>query len=130
MSRISKWVPVMLVAGLFYIPTGVSAQEIYTTKELTELPSIKSAQQAQLVLLESYPRNMQSLGVTGVVQVRFVIDADGKVVEDSVDVIASWSTLLGDAAARAVTAIEFAPGEKDGKAVSSVVMMPIRYTLE
>ena len=129
MSRISKWVPVMLVAGLFYIPTGVSAQEIFTTRELTELPSIKSAQQAQQVLLNSYPSSMQSIGVTGVVQVRFVIDANGKVDEDSVEVIASWSTILGEAAALAVTAIEFTPGEKDGDAVSSVVMMPIRYTL-
>ena len=120
----------MLVAGLFYIPNGVSAQEIFTTNELTVLPAVRSAQQAHQVLLESYPSSMQFIGVTGVVQIRFVIDSDGKVTEDSVDVITSWSKVLAAAAAQAVTHIEFEPGEKDGVAVSSVVMMPIRYTLE
>ncbi len=63
-------------------------------------------------------------------QLRFVIDADGKVAEDSVDIIAAWSKLLGDAAAEAVTDIAFIPGKKDGSAVSSVVMMPIRYAFQ
>ena len=130
MAKIARWMSAMMVAGLVYIPADVSAQQIFNTRELTEIPAIKSAEQAKRVIVRTYPGNLQSRGIGGTVQLRFVIDADGKVVEDSVDIIAAWSKLLGDAAAEAVTDIEFIPGKKDGSAVSSVVMMPIRYAFQ
>ena len=130
MAKIARWMPAMMVAGLVYIPADVSAQQIFNTRELTEIPAIKSAEQAKRVIVRTYPRNLKSLGIGGTVQLRFVIDADGKVAEESVDIIAAWSKLLGDAAAEAVTEIEFIPGKKDGSAVSSVVMMPIRYAFQ
>ena len=103
--------PAMMVAGLLYIPADVSAQEIFTTRELTEIPAIKSAHQAEQVLVRAFSSNLSGVAIHGVVQLRFVVDADGKVDKDSVDIISAWSKWLGHTAAEAVTDIEFVPGK-------------------
>ena len=127
MARIAYGVLALLTAGSFLLPHHASAQAAVEAKDLTELPSIKSAAQAQRVISQSYPRNLQTAGISGTVQVRFIVGADGKVAAGSVEILATNSQALGEAAAQAVSGIEFNPGKKDGAAVAAYVVMPIRY---
>jgi protein TonB len=126
----AKRFPMLLVAGLAIVPAQVAAQTVFEMSDLSEMPSLKSADQAQRAISRSYPQNLQDAGIGGTVQIRFVVGPDGRVAESTVEVLATSSRLLGEAAAKAVSAIEFVPGKKDGAAVASFVVMPIRYAVQ
>jgi protein TonB len=126
----AKLFPMLLVAGLAIAPAQAAAQTVFETSDLSEMPSLKSADQTQRAIARSYPQNQQDAGIGGTVQIRFVVGSDGKVAESTVEVLATSSKLLGEAAAKAVSAIEFVPGKKDGSAVASYVVMPIRYAVQ
>lgn len=126
MSRIAGFVAAVLIALTFVAPQAASAQA-FSPEQLSEMPKVKSASQAQHVIQRAYPREMQEAGVGGKVQVRFVVKADGSVDATSVEVVAASMKALGEAAADAVCKIEFVPGKKDGSAVDAVVMMPISF---
>lgn len=130
MARMAKRFPMLLVAGLAIVPAQVAAQTVFEMSDLSEMPSLKSADQAQRAISRSYPQNLQDAGIGGTVQIRFVVGPDGRVAESTVEVLATSSRLLGEAAAKAVSAIEFVPGKKDGAAVASFVVMPIRYAVQ
>ena len=126
MSRFARIMSVAVVALMLIAPRSVSAQA-YTPDQLTEMPKVKSASQAQKVIAHAYPQEMEMAGVGGKVQIRFVVNADGSVDAKTVEVVAASMKALGQAAAEAVCKIEFVPGKKDGSPVASVVMMPISF---
>lgn len=126
MARIAKWGAWAVAALVFLAPVGVSAQT-YSVDQLSDLPQVKSPQQAARIIQREYPSSLQSNGIGGRVQLRFVVDAEGKVDPSSVEVVAASVKALGDAAVKAVARIEFVPGKKDGANVASVVLMPITF---
>ena len=128
MARIAKWTPVVGALALLLVPVQSAAQdEVYSLAEVTEQPGLKSGRQAQRVILRSYPRQLQDAGIGGKVQVRFIVDASGKVEEDSIEVVATTVQALGVAAVKAVADIQFVPGKKDGNPVRTRVVMPISF---
>ena len=127
MRRIVRWAPAMMVVGLLFAPVTAAAQEAFRLSELSEKPSIKSPQQAQRAIARTYPRDMQREGIGGTARIQFIVDVDGKVSADSVEILGSSRETFGEAAASAIADIEFLPGKKDGRAVRSIVVMPIRY---
>ena len=129
MARIARWLPALAVCAVILLPDQGWAQQehVYKISELTELPKIKSAKQAQETIDRSYPRVLRDQSVGGKVRLQFVVTSSGKVDPESVVVLAATVGALGDAAAAAVKAIEFVPGKKDGTAVSSMVVIPISY---
>lgn len=130
MTKIFRWIPAMTVVGLLFMSADISAQQTFSTDELVQPPSFESAQQAHGAITRSYPIDLQDARIGGTVLVRFIVDADGKVSPHSVDIIAASSSELGEAAARAVTSIQFVPGQRDGTAASTLVEMPIRYLIQ
>ncbi len=128
MARIAKWTPALAVLALLLSPAdGAAQQDYYTLAEVTERPGLKSGRQAQQVILRSYPQALQDAGVGGKVQLRFVVDANGKVEASTIEVIATTVQALGAAAVEAVAKIEFKPGKKDGSPVRTLVVMPIAF---
>ena len=126
MARIAKWGALALVAVALLMPAGVSAQA-YTPDQLTDMPKVKSPNQAAQAIQREYPMSLQDNGIGGRVQIRFVVNADGKVDPASVEVVAASVKALGEAAMKAVQKIEFVPGKKDGSAVAAIVVMPITF---
>ena len=126
MARIAKGLFIVALALVVLAPSQAAAQA-FSPDQLTEMPSLKSASQAQRAIERAYPRSLQDNGITGKVQVRFVVQADGSVDPSSVEVVAASVKALGEAAADAVAKIEFNPGKKDGAAVAAVVVMPIAF---
>ena len=127
MARIASRFAALFVAAFIILPAHVSAQQAFELKDLSEAPAIKSSSQAQSVIARSYPAHLQNAGIGGSVQVRFVVGPDGSVDSGSIEILAASSQALGEAAMEAVSKIEFTPGKKDGAAVPSYVVMPIRY---
>ena len=126
MARIARWGGVAALAIALMMPTSAAAQ-VFEPGELSELPKIKSPNQAQSAIIRTYPKALQDNGVGGKVQLRFVVKADGTVDAESVEIVAASVKALGSAAKRAIAAIKFVPGKKDGSAVDSKVVMPITY---
>ncbi len=128
MARIARWTPVLAVLALLLAPThGAAQQNYYTLAEVTDQPGLKSSRQAQQVILRNYPQALQDAGVGGKVQLRFIVDASGKVESSTIEVVATTVQALGEAAVEAVADIEFEPGKKDGSPVRTLVVMPISF---
>ena len=128
MARIARWAPVVAALTLLLSPAdGTAQQNYYTLAEVTERPGLKNSQQAQEVILRAYPQELQDARVGGRVQLRFIVDANGKVEAGTIEVINTPVQALGEAAVEAVAKIEFEPGEKDGSPVRTLVVMPIAF---
>lgn len=71
---------------------------------------------------------MRSLAREGLVELDVLIDATGQVRE--VTIISSTGPEFSQAAEAAIRASTFAPGEVDGKAVTTVLRLPISFRLK
>lgn len=89
---------------------------------LTALP--RFIRQAQPL----YPDAMRSLARAGMVEMDVLIDAMGQVRE--VTIVSSTGPEFSEAAEAAIRASTFAPGEVDGKAVTTVLRLPISFRLK
>lgn len=101
--------------------TGQAQEKVYAPGELTELPRLADNAQAARVLGRTNP------GRSGRVQLKLVVNPDGRVDPASIEVVAASDDSLVEAATRAVRELEFVPGKKDGSPVRSMVLFPVRY---
>ncbi len=76
-----------------------------------------------------YPEQARRQHKTGVVTLKFLVDAEGRVLTPSV-VEASPPGLFEESALAAVANWRFAPAMRQGKAVSTWLILPVRFTLE
>lgn len=75
-----------------------------------------------------YPSDARSRGRSGVVHLEVDVDADGRV--EAVRVVESSGTRsLDRAAVRAISRWKFSPALRDGRAVSSTLHVPVRFSL-
>ncbi|MCC7002211.1 MAG: energy transducer TonB [Gemmatimonadaceae bacterium] len=120
-----------LFAALAFVslPSMVWGQEeqIYNPSELDSPPRLSSQEMTARLLARSYPADLQKSGVTGIVQVQFVVDKTGKVDPNSIKIVSSTVPQLADAAKKVVEEIKFRPGQVKGQAVKSMVLLPIVY---
>lgn len=110
---------VMIVA--LALPRGVQAQEVFTPDQLTQAPRLASASRTAELLRSAAP------GVGGTVRLQMVVGADGKVEAGSVKTLDSTSDRLTAAAEKVALRIEFKPGEKDGRPVRTLVVLPLSF---
>ena len=103
------------------------AETVYSQSELDTPPKLSSQEMTARLLAKSYPPALKSAGVTGTVQVQFVVDEAGKVEPNSVKVLSSTVPALADAAVAVVGEIKFKPGVLKGQPVKTAVLLPIVY---
>ncbi len=75
-----------------------------------------------------YPEMARKLGIEGLVLCAVTIDAEGSVT--AVEVIASESPMLDEAARRALLGWKFSPALQSGQPVASRVVVPVRFALD
>jgi TonB family protein len=117
----------LLCAGPFARPAAAQDDKVYPIAELTNPPKLASAVQAARLISESYPADLKSRGVGGMVELQFVVDSKGKVEAGSVEVVDATQTALGEAAKKVVAKLDFQPGKLNGAAVKTKVVLPIIY---
>ncbi len=119
----------LLAVVLLSIPAALHAQDetVYSPSELDKPAQLSSAEMTARLLARSYPAALQRAGITGTVQVQFVVDQAGKVEPATIKVLSSTVPALAEAAAGIVGEIRFRPGQVKGQAVKSVVLLPIVY---
>ncbi len=125
--RPALWAVAALLVCMPFTAQAQDATTVYSPSELDVQPRLSSTEMTARLLARSYPAALQRAGVTGTVQVQFVVDASGKVDQTSVKVLSSTVPQLADAAKGVVPEIRFRPGEVGGKPVASVVLLPIVY---
>jgi periplasmic protein TonB len=118
--RQARWLAVSTVA-LACFAGSAAAQDAYTVDQLSQQPRIASPTKTAEMLRSA------AGGASGTVRVQFIIGPDGKVEEGSVKTVHSTNDRLTAAAEKVILRIEFRPGEKDGKPVRSVVILPLTF---
>jgi TonB family protein len=114
---------------LFAMPTAAAhAQDkVYGLSEVTTQPRLAAPSQALRVIQASYPFDLKSKGITGEVELAFVVSTTGKVESGSVEITDSTNPALGEAAKGAVEKLEFTPAKVGNNTVRSKVVLPIAY---
>jgi periplasmic protein TonB len=102
------------------IGTGKIA-DLFDIKDLDQIP------QATYQPAPQYPYEMKRAGVTGRVEVGFIVDTSGNVRDAYV--IKSSSPEFEEAALQAIRKWRFRPGKKGGKVVNTKMKQPLSFTL-
>lgn len=77
-----------------------------------------------------YPRMMQQASIEGQVTLQFVVEADGHVAEDNIQVLGSTHRAFEGPAKEMINKCLFRPGRVRGSAVRVLVQMPIAFVLQ
>ena len=117
----------LVLASPFARPAAAQDAKVYAIAEVTNPPKLSSTVQAARLISESYPVDLKSRGVGGMVELQFIVDSNGKVDASSVEVVDATQTALGEAAKKVVAKLDFSPGKVNGAAVKTKVVLPIIY---
>lgn len=118
---------VAVLCGPFARSAAAQEDKVYPISELSNPPKLTSTVLAARLIHESYPVELRSRGVGGMVELQFIVDAKGKVDPSSVEIVDATQTALGEAAKRVVTRLDFSPGKLNGTSVRTKVVLPIIY---
>ena len=101
---------------------------VYWVEEMPEFPGGMDALPEYLKKEIRYPEVCRTLGITGVVQVEFVVERDGSI--SNVRVLDPVYKDLDAEAVRVISGFpKWKPGKQMGKAVRVFYQIPIRFTL-
>jgi TonB family protein len=128
-TRLSRVAPVAVLAVLLALPAvRAEAQEkVYELKDVTTQPRLAQPSYALRAITASYPSDLKSKGISGEVELTFVVSTTGKVEPGSVEVTDASVPALGEAAKGVVEKLEFSPAKVGNNAVRSKVILPIAY---
>ena len=82
---------------------------------------VERAVQVSRLVTPKYPESLESVGVEGMVAMRFIVGTDGKVEPGSIQVIDSPHTLFTSAVRQALLNTRYRPAEAGGRAVRQLV---------
>jgi periplasmic protein TonB len=101
--------------------SGDSSRPLFSTIEVDELPEPVEGFQPR------YPDELRRAGVSGLVQVQYVVGSDGRVDEQSIRVLASSHPAFLLAALQALRGSRFKPARRGGRPVAVLVQQTIRF---
>ncbi len=96
-------------------------ENLFDIKDLDQIPQARFQPQPQ------YPYEMKRAGVTGRVDIGFIVDTSGNVRDAYV--IKSSSPEFEESALQAIRKWRFSPGKKGGKVVNTKMRQPLSFTL-
>jgi protein TonB len=105
------------------ITDAVIAGETYTSDEVDEPVQRIGGPEPR------YPEVMRSVGIEGVVQMRFVVGTNGRVEANSIQVVSSTNKAFEQAAIDVIRQSRFTPAKMRGTAVRQLVQQSIRFSL-
>jgi TonB family protein len=109
------------------IAVCISFSSLFTA-DLVEYEKLDEKPQIIKSATQVYPEKARKDNLTGTTFVEVQVDTEGKVVVAKVKE-SSGHTLLDEAAIEAAKKFEFSSGMKDGKAVSTLMVIPFKFSL-
>jgi len=113
------------MAGDFALPTFDVSQRELGGLEIFELGDVDSAPQPRAKIEFRYPSAAKRKGVTGVVKVEYIVNANGLV--ENITVVASPDATLSDATTDVLRRTRFEPATKGGQPVKVRMRAAIPY---
>ncbi len=98
-----------------------SSRMVFNSVEVDELPELVRE------LRPRYPEGLQRAGVSGVVQVEYVVGSDGRVNPQSVRALSSTHPAFFLAALEALRDARFKPARRRGSSIAVLVQQTIRF---
>lgn len=103
----------------------IAEQQVYEEREV----DVPARQHPTSPVAPLYPDAMFGSGVEGAAVAEFVVETDGKVRTETINIVTATHPSFGDAARRALVSAIFMPAQKNGLLVAQVVQLTIRFTL-
>lgn len=118
-----------LVGALMVVPGVIQAQDgpVFELSDVSTAPRLTNMVRAAEQIRQAYPDQLRSRGVAGRVQLEAVVGSDGKVEQESVIVLFSEHAELGEAARRVAISFGSQPGQREGRAVRTRVVIPVVF---
>lgn len=115
--------------GLPGTPGGSTLQgeRTYTTSMVDEPPELLDRDRLPRLLARLYPRELRRERVQGRVVVTFVVGRDGRVVEETVEVLSATRPEFGDATRKALPEFRFRPARVNGSPVRTRIQVPLLW---
>jgi len=115
------------VGGDFPMPTGFVEFPPAVDPAIWEVDALDKAPVPRQQVAPEYPYEARQNGINGWVEVEFVVDERGRVVYPRVR--RSSDRIFERAALDAIRMWHFEPGEKDGRAVMTRMLIPFRFNV-
>ncbi|MFW2372650.1 MAG: energy transducer TonB [Gammaproteobacteria bacterium] len=117
------------LSNLSQEPETVAESNTEETSLPTPVPYFKLSDLPRFLHQETpvYPENMRASGNTGIVELVVLIDKTGKVRQ--ITIIKSAGEYFDQAAIDAINASSFVPAKVEGKPVSALLKMPVKFKL-
>ncbi len=129
LSPIQKAFALTLGAGDFAGDFALNFALETDTSLVFELSEVDEPPRVLVKLPPFYPLGAKARGIEGVVDLVFIVGADGAV--GNIEVVSSHpGEIFAESAVNAVKRWKFEPGKKDGKPVVTRIRLPIRFELE
>ncbi len=107
--------------------SGQPSEPVYDLAELDAAPQLADMTRTVEDIRRAYPAALRNQGVAGRVQIEAIVDADGRVEENSLRVLHSDHPGLAEAALTVAPRMRFRPGRKNGSNVRARVIIPITF---
>lgn len=101
-------------------------RDVVDVSALDRMPTLLNAPEVQRMLLTGYPPLLRDSGVTGQVQVAFVLTAEGATRDARV--VSASHEAFAEPALVAVRAMRFTPGTLAGRAADARVQIPVSFS--
>jgi TonB family protein len=104
-----------------------NAQDGYELSEVEELPRPVNGSVFAQALAREYPPHLRDAGLSGSVQVRFLVDVDGSTSQYAVT--HSTNTAFNQPTLRALQVLRFRPAKVNGRPVKAWVEQPVTWSV-
>lgn len=111
-------------------PGTAGSDFAYEVAVLDSPPSLQNVAAVQRAMQNAYPRILLDAGISGSVDVEFVVEADGTVDMGTVKIRSASNDRFVDASRTVIERFRYTPGKYKGQPVRVLVTMPIRWQAE
>ena len=108
-------------------PLPPPGEPIYDVASLDETPELRNRRDVERVAQRSYPPFLRGAGVSADVIVSFIIDEDGRVEPESIQIVNDVQPAFADAARVVAERMRFKPGRIRGEPVRTRAQVPINF---
>lgn len=111
-------------------PGTAGSDFAYEVAVLDSPPSLQNVAAVQQAMQRAYPRILLDAGISGRVEVEFVVEADGSVDMGSIKIKQASNERFVDASRSVIERFRFTPGKYKGQPVRVLIAMPIAWQAE
>jgi TonB family protein len=111
------------------VPAARDTAHVYYLREVDEPPVLHNGEQIARRIARVYPASQREAGTSGTVMLRLVLDARGRVVPGTVEVISSTDPAFEQPALDTAGEMSFSPAKLGGQPVRVAVTLPLQFAL-